>query len=53
MEEEALCEGEGMEFCGDYTETVARMGSVEAALLLDTSIGERIVRLVNSDVLQD
>jgi len=53
VEEEALYEGEGVGFFGDYTETVARMGSVESALLSGTLIGERIVRLVNSDVLQD
>eukprot|EP00555_Chaetoceros_dichaeta_P010604 CAMPEP_0198258676 /NCGR_PEP_ID=MMETSP1447-20131203/8030_1 /TAXON_ID=420782 /ORGANISM="Chaetoceros dichaeta, Strain CCMP1751" /LENGTH=431 /DNA_ID=CAMNT_0043945845 /DNA_START=44 /DNA_END=1339 /DNA_ORIENTATION=- len=36
-------------FCGDYTETEARMGSVEAALLSGTSIGERIARLAKRD----
>lgn len=48
-----LCEKEGVGFCGDYTETRARMGSVEAALLSGTSIGERIAKLASGVALQE
>jgi len=44
-----FCEASGVGFCGDYTETEGRMGSVEAALLSGNAIGERIARLANGD----
>jgi len=44
-----LCPTSCVGFCGDYTETEARMGSVEAALLSGASIGERIARLASRD----
>jgi len=45
-EELSLCgNNANVAFCGDYTETDARMGSVEAALLSGTSIGNRIAKL--------
>lgn len=40
----SLCTSSQVGFCGDYTDTLARMGSVEAALLSGNSIGERIAQ---------
>jgi len=42
-----FCASSRVGFCGDYTKTAARMGSVEAALLSGTYIGKRIVSDAN------
>jgi len=44
-----LCEASRVGFCGDYTDTPARMGSVEAALLSGTSIGKKIGTLIGTN----
>ncbi len=39
-----VCPSSRVAFCGDYTETAARMGSVESALLSGTSVGTKIAQ---------
>jgi len=43
-----LCAASRVGFCGDYTDTPARMGSVEAALLSGLSIGKRVGTLIET-----
>jgi hypothetical protein len=40
----SVCPSSRVAFCGDYTETVARMGSVESALLSGTGVGAKIAQ---------
>uniref|UniRef100_A0A7S2BBF6 Amine oxidase domain-containing protein n=1 Tax=Octactis speculum TaxID=3111310 RepID=A0A7S2BBF6_9STRA len=44
-----LCPSSRVGFCGDYTETSARMGSIESALLSGTSVGVRIAQLAKTN----